>query len=49
MYDSRDKVVLVTGAAAGIGAVLVKSFLDEGVSVSIIVYKWCMFNMKQNL
>ncbi|CAB3234592.1 unnamed protein product [Arctia plantaginis] len=32
MYDCRDKVVLVTGAAAGIGAGLVKAFLDEGAS-----------------
>ncbi|CAH0604517.1 unnamed protein product [Chrysodeixis includens] len=30
MHDLRDKVCFVTGAAAGIGAVIVRAFLDEG-------------------
>ncbi|KAM3963437.1 L-fucose dehydrogenase-like [Aphomia sociella] len=30
MYEVVDKVVLVTGGAAGIGAGIVRAFLDEG-------------------
>ncbi|XP_075969299.1 15-hydroxyprostaglandin dehydrogenase [NAD(+)]-like [Anticarsia gemmatalis] len=30
MYEARDKVAFVTGAAAGIGAGIVQAFLDEG-------------------
>lgn len=33
MYEVRDKVVFVTGAAAGIGAGIVKAFLDDGAKV----------------
>lgn len=35
MYEVRDKVVLVTGGAAGIGAGVVRAFLNEGAKVGI--------------
>lgn len=33
VYDTKGKVVLVTGAAGGIGAGIVKAFLAEGAKV----------------
>lgn len=48
MYDIKDKVVLVTGGAAGIGAGIVKAFLEGGAKVLIrkylyIFYSTCTF------
>jgi hypothetical protein len=38
MYQVEDKVCLVTGAASGIGAGVVRAFLNEGGKVSINLY-----------
>lgn len=35
MYEIKDKVFLVTGGAAGIGAGVVKAFAEEGAKVTI--------------
>lgn len=43
MYEIKDKVILVTGGGAGIGAGVVKIFADEGAKVNIIRFYRQMF------
>lgn len=48
MYDIKDKVVLVTGGAAGIGAGVVRAFLEDGAKVSFILLVLHIHNTYNN-
>lgn len=37
VFEARDKVFVVTGAAGGIGAGVVRAFLEEGAKVGTLL------------
>lgn len=46
MFEVRDKVFFITGAAAGIGAAIVRAFLEEGAKVSRNLYIFSVIKLE---